>query len=134
MSKFFEYTDELGIKREAEAFITADYTSTPQPNKPIITTVDGYLDPSLMNPTQDYGIKSKTDYITLTPTQILNKKVILSEIPVSNPTLTPDGGIPQRFGIDFSYQQSDNSVTWASLGLEGFLEEGETLEVSYFYK
>lgn len=134
MSKFFTYTDSSGVVREAEAFIVEDFSSSRQANSPLKLDSNGYLDGSLFNPAQDMGIKSKTEYITLTNSNLISKKVVLSNIPVSAVSLIPDGAITQRNGIDFVYLESDNSVSWAGLGLEGFLESGETLEISYFYK
>ena len=122
MSKFFEYTDENGVVREAEAFIVEDFTVTKKANAPLKLGPDGYLDPSLINPTKDYGIKHISESFTLTQLQIDSKKIILSNIPVSTVNLVPDGALPQRNSIDFVYQESDNSVSWASLGLDGFLE------------
>lgn len=134
MSKNFEYTDDLGRVREIEAFIVTDFSDVKKANAPLRLGPDGYLSPSVINPVQDYGIKAKTESFTLTSGDVSSKKIVLSNIPVSTPTFTPDGALSQRYGIDFVYQESDNSLTWATLGLEGFLEVGETIEVSYFYK
>lgn len=50
MTKRFEYTDIDGKLKEAEAFITSEYTTTPAPNAPIKTLPSGLLHPSLIPP------------------------------------------------------------------------------------
>lgn len=69
--------------------------------------------------------------ITLTSTNILNKSVTLSGTPLypQNVLCIPEGGIAQRYSIDFTI--SANTLSWDALGLDGFLEAGETLTISY---
>lgn len=74
-----------------------------------------------------YGV----EVITLTAQDIINKFIILSATPLS-PTdtiVTPEGGIQQRFGIDFTV--TGNVLSWSGYGLEGFLEQGEVITIQY---
>lgn len=133
MSQFFTYRDADGVIREAEAFETLDYTTIKEPNKPLMTLPSGFIDSSLINPAGE--VKSKTELIVLTQANIDGKKIPLSSTPIySTFTLVPEGALPQRNGIDFVYVESDNSISWAGLGLDGFLEINETLEVTYFHR
>jgi hypothetical protein len=77
------------------------------------------------------GSSLKTEKITLTQDDILNKYILLSSIP-TNPMSTfvlPDGGIFQSYGIDFTIL--GNKLSWEGLGLDNLLEVGETLTISY---
>jgi hypothetical protein len=67
--------------------------------------------------------------IELTESDILLKRVELPSTPFSpeNVTLIPIGGIAQVNGEDFIIQ--NNILTWENLGLDGFLEKGETILV-----
>ena len=70
--------------------------------------------------------------IQLNAENISNKMVTLDKV-VVNPNLSeflPDGGILQRFGID--YIISNNTLSWDSLGLDGFLIEGDRISLRYF--
>ena len=74
------------------------------------------------------------EVVTLTNDHITNKRIILSVAPVSvNLTeFLPDGGILQRFGIDYTI--SGNILSWDALGLDGFLIEGDRITINYFVK
>ena len=50
MSKFFEFTDVDGRKREAEGFVVSDFTVTSFPNAPVRLTSAGQIHPSLLPP------------------------------------------------------------------------------------
>ncbi len=68
----------------------------------------------------------------LTQEQALSRKILLSSVPVvASIEFTPNGALRQRINIDFSYVELDNSLTWDGLGLEGFLVEGELVEIYY---
>jgi hypothetical protein len=76
-----------------------------------------------------------SDYIVeqqvLTTQDILNKNITLINTP-SDPsfvTVTIKNGISQVNGVDFNI--SGNILNWNGLGLDGFLEEGDTLIVEY---
>lgn len=74
-----------------------------------------------------YGVET----FTLSAQDIINKFVTLSVTPTS-PTdviLTPEGGIQQRFGIDFTV--NGNIVSWDGYGLDGFLEQNEVITIQY---
>lgn len=73
----------------------------------------------------------KVETITITAQHITNKKFALSYLPVE-PTkleLTPIGGIPQVYGVDYICQNGE--VLWNGLGLDGFLELNEQVIVRY---
>ena len=70
--------------------------------------------------------------ITLTAQNISEKKVALPSTP-KNPTeviLTPEGGPAQAYSVDFTIIET-NKISWSGLGLDGFLEAGERIFVSY---
>ena len=75
------------------------------------------------------GTEVKTITVTLTEQNILNKQVELSTTPYKpeNVTLVPVGGIAQINGEDFFV--SENIISWDNLGLDGFLEIGDTILV-----
>lgn len=75
--------------------------------------------------------RATTQSFTLTSQDIFDKKITLSHIPANNSVfLIPDGGAPQRIGIDFDVVNS-NEISWNGLRLDGFLEEGETIYITY---
>lgn len=70
--------------------------------------------------------------ITLTAQNISDKFITLSLEP-ENPsqvTVVPQGGPHQKYGIDFVIID-DNKISWDGLGLDGFLEVGEHIFISY---
>lgn len=69
--------------------------------------------------------------ITLTNQDIINKYVSLPSAPAypACVSLLPDGGPHQRYGIDFKVVGS--ILSWDGLGLDNFLESGETITVTY---
>lgn len=76
-----------------------------------------------------YGFED--DVQTLSAQNILDKNFQLSNIPAdpSKVVVIPDGGIPQRNGVDFAVSQ--NVLYWNGLGLDGFLEENDVLYIRY---
>ena len=75
--------------------------------------------------------ESATEVFTLTATNIAEAKVSLNRAP-SNPRLVaviPDGGIEQRYGVD--YTVVGNDIIWSSMGLDGFLEENDVIRIYY---
>jgi hypothetical protein len=77
------------------------------------------------------GFTPKFERIVLTGGMISAKKIPLNKTPVvpSAVQLIPDGGIPQRFGVD--YTVSGATLSWDSLQLDGFLETNEVVDVFY---
>jgi hypothetical protein len=133
MSKFFNYRDASGVIREVEAYVVEDFSPFRIPNRPVVTTESGYLHPSLLDPST--SIRPKTEKIVLTRENIDQKKIYLEEFPVGDIiSLTPDGGIGQRVDVDFTYIEGENSISWAGLGLEGFLEVNESLEITFLHR
>jgi hypothetical protein len=74
---------------------------------------------------------SHVERIVLTEQHLSDKSVILSKIPASPASvmLTPEEGIPQVNGIDFTV--NGNILSWDSLGLDNFLEINEVLVIQY---
>ena len=132
MSAFFTFRDSSGVMREVEAYVINDYSEVKNPHSPVKTSETGYLHPSLIDPSTQ--LKPKTEFITLSIQNVENKKVSLEKNPVyTTISVVPEGGIGQRRGIDFIYIESENSISWADLGLDGYLEINEVLEVTYFH-
>lgn len=77
------------------------------------------------------GAAQNTESFTLDSADILAKQIQLASTPMfpSLVTLLPDGGIYQRYGIDFTV--IGDMVNWDGLGLDNFLEVGDTIVVSY---
>lgn len=82
---------------------------------------------------KDIQLKLKKETISLNQGNIDNKKVTLIHNPqnVENVILIPQGGIEQIYGIDFTI--IGNEVHWEDLGLDGFLEADDVINVIYFY-
>lgn len=78
---------------------------------------------------QGTGVTVST--ITLTPTDITNKYVVLSNTPYlpSSVTVIPAGGIEQVNGIDF--EVIGNQLSWSGKGLDGFLEVNDVLIIQH---
>jgi len=70
---------------------------------------------------------------TLTSTDITNKKVILTYTPVNANYVRLDviGGGAQDNGADFSVNVTTKELSWSGLGLDGILEAGDILRVTY---
>jgi hypothetical protein len=80
----------------------------------------------------DGNVHGAEETFVLTEQDIENKHVFLSKVPISGSlTLVPDGGIAQRKDIDFRVEGS--KVDWAGASLDGFLEEGEVLQINYLF-
>lgn len=79
------------------------------------------------------GLKIKKERILLTRESIDSRRLLLSKEPenTQNITLIPEGGIEQVNGIDFIILGRE--VSWLNLGLDGFLEVGEFINVIYYY-
>lgn len=69
--------------------------------------------------------------IELQEQDIFNKFVKLGDTPIisQNVIVTPEGGITQIYGIDYSV--SGDRLLWDGLGLEGVLEQGDILIIQY---
>jgi hypothetical protein len=77
------------------------------------------------------GAGFNVEKITLTQSNLDDKKVVLSSTPLypEAVTLVPVGGIPQENGIDF--EVVGNEISWNGLGLDNFLELNEKLIIQY---
>jgi hypothetical protein len=86
-------------------------------------------------PTVVAGTGFKVDKFTLSATDITNKYVILQEVPNSTSDISLDivGGVMQSYGDDFELLSDDGGkrLSWNGLGLDGVLEEGEQLVITY---
>jgi hypothetical protein len=69
--------------------------------------------------------------IQLQSQDIFNKFIVLQDTPLipENVILTPEGGISQVNGVDF--RVVGNIIYWDEMGLDGFLEESDTLVIQY---
>jgi hypothetical protein len=69
--------------------------------------------------------------IELTQQDINNKFVTLSQTPLisSAVVVTPEGGIPQAYGVDYTI--IGNKLIWENLGLDNFLDDTDVLLVQY---
>jgi hypothetical protein len=77
------------------------------------------------------GLAGNLEIVTLNQNNIDNKSLTLAT-PPSNPNsiiLTPEGGPPQRVGIDF--EVVGTVISWDNLGLDSFLEVNETVIIQY---
>lgn len=70
--------------------------------------------------------------VVLTAQNILEKSITLTSAPKSpsQVVVTPEGGPTQVYATDFTIVDV-NKITWSGLGLDGFLEAGERLFISY---
>lgn len=78
------------------------------------------------------GVGANVEVIVLNATDLANKYVPLMDSPLFplSVTLVPDGGIPQRNGVDFEI--IGNHVSWNGKGLDGnFLEVNDVLIIQY---
>ena len=76
-----------------------------------------------------------TERFTLDPTDITNKYIVLTNVPLdaSLVRLVVIDGIEQDNGVDFQMTVDDGNkrLSWDSLGLDGLLENGDKIIVSY---
>jgi hypothetical protein len=70
---------------------------------------------------------------TLSSTDITNKKITLTYTPVNQNYVTLDviGGGVQDNGIDYIVNTATKEVSWSGLGLDGILEAGDVIRVTY---
>ncbi|MEJ5352443.1 MAG: hypothetical protein WHS65_12715 [Melioribacteraceae bacterium] len=70
---------------------------------------------------------------TLTSTDITNKKVTLTYTPVNMNYVRLDviGGGAQDNGADFTVNTTTRELSWSGLGLDGILEAGDVLRITY---
>lgn len=76
-----------------------------------------------------------TQKFTLTPQNISNKYVLLASAPenATQTRLNIINGVEQNYGVDFEVTADNDGKTlsWASLGLDGVLQAGDTLIITY---
>jgi hypothetical protein len=79
------------------------------------------------------GISSVEQIFILSEQDIERKYLILQKKPINGSIIfTPDGGIPQRKDIDYRLVL-ENKIEWSGLCLDGFLEEGEVIQINYLF-
>ena len=79
------------------------------------------------------GLKIKTEKLVITQAIIDNKNISLQKQP-TNPNdilFLPEGGIRQNYGTEFTLL--GNVLTWENLGLDGFLEVDDIINITYYY-
>lgn len=79
------------------------------------------------------GSPYKVEMITLTPLMITNGELTLAQInsSPSETLLFVDGGVIQKYGIDFTV--SGNVLSWTGLGLETIISSNDVLIIQYKY-
>lgn len=78
------------------------------------------------------GIGANVETFVLSAADLSNKFITLLNEPLfpNSVTLVPEGGIPQRNGIDF--EVIGNQISWNGKGLDGnFLELNDVLIIQY---
>ena len=82
---------------------------------------------------KDIQLKLKKETISLNQGNIDTKKVTLIHDPqdVENIIFIPQGGIEQIYDVDFTVKGKE--VHWNGLGLDGFLELDDIINVIYFH-
>lgn len=97
------------------------------PTQPVHVTTKAYVD-NLVAP---FAYPITTENIVISQNDIDNKMVTLANTPVvpSSVTLMFLDGIHQINGIDYSV--SGDELSWDSLGLDGFIELGDTIVIQY---
>ena len=77
--------------------------------------------------------RPKIQTITVTPAHLSAKAITLTNAPLSgyNVTILPRNGCPQFLNEDFVIDGL--TLTWDGYGLDGLLEVGDILQVSYFF-
>lgn len=78
------------------------------------------------------GVGANVETFVLDATDLSNKFITLLSEPLfpNSVTLVPDGGIPQRNGIDF--EVIGDQISWSGKGLDGnFLELNDVLIIQY---
>lgn len=79
------------------------------------------------------AVQQTTETVTITLQHLSDKSFTLTNTPISsyNIVIHPRGGCLQFLNHDFTILGS--SVTWDGYGLDGLLEAGDILQVSYYY-
>lgn len=82
---------------------------------------------------QDDLPRPKTEMITVTASHLSTKSFSLTQTPNPsyNVTIIPQGGCAQFINYDFII--TANQVNWNGYQLDGLLEVGDILQVSYYY-
>lgn len=72
-----------------------------------------------------------SEVFTLTQTNISESKLTLNHTPIDPEGLSflPDGGILQRYGVDYTIVGND--IIWSGMGLDGFLEVNDIIRITY---
>jgi hypothetical protein len=123
--------DSVGLSPASIGIVTNPTTN------PVVTinksngATNGYLastDWNTFNNKQSFIVNK----ITLTPTNILNKNVTLSQPPItpSQVSLEVIGGPEQNYGTDFTV--SGMTLSWSGLFLDGVLVAGDILNIYYY--
>lgn len=70
--------------------------------------------------------------VPITAPILAAKQVTLTSAPLNpaNVALYPYHGVPQRNGVDFTV--ASTTLSWNGLGLDGFLDTSDTIEITYF--
>ena len=79
------------------------------------------------------GLKVKTEMLVMTQAIIDNKSLSLQKQPATPNDILflPQGGIRQDYGTEFTL--NENVINWQNLGLDGFLEINDIINITYYY-
>jgi hypothetical protein len=82
---------------------------------------------------KNVGLKIKTESFLLTQENIDSKSITLLKEPSNSNDIVffPEGGIRQRNSIDFNV--TENILSWDGLGLDGFMEVDDVVNITYYY-
>jgi hypothetical protein len=116
--------DDLSIVTSDDLAVVVDI-ATLSTRKASMGNLKSYFQSELPRP--------KEEVITISPTMLANKAVTLTKAPHSgyNVTILPKGGPAQFINDDFIVDGL--TLSWDGYGLDGLLEVGDTLFVSYYY-
>lgn len=83
-----------------------------------------------------FNASEQTDNFTLSPTDITNKYVQLSKIPLlpANTKAFIKGNTEGVYGDDFTVDTVNNRISWAGLGFDGVVVAGDKLISTYWYQ
>lgn len=99
----------------------------------IVEENDGADENIRINAAAGTGSATKVEYITISPAQASAKQVALAETPLipAEVMLDVQGGPSQYYGTDFVV--ITGVLSWSGLDLDGLLEAGDQLRISYAF-
>lgn len=116
--------DDLSTVTSDDLAVVVDI-STLSTRKASMANLKSYFQSELPRP--------KTEIISITSAHIADKSVTLTNAPLSgyNVTILPRGGCVQFNAVDFVI--SGTAISWGGYGLDSLLEDGDIIQVDYYY-